>query len=305
MKNLIKKVFFFSTPPIIALISIGFIVDGTTDAFYIRFTTPKQQSLILGTSRAAQALQPIVFKKVLKKDIYNYSFTGTQSPFGKIYYESIKQKHNKAKNGIFIIAIDPWSISSQCENPNDLSSFRENNLCLDNTYLVDIKPNYQYLYKNLEGKYKDIFIPPTNYMYLHTDGWLEIKDLAMDSLSILRRTDVKINTYRNEMLPKSKFSTTRLLYLKKTVSYLKEFGEVYLVRIPIHDRMMQIENDLMPNFNIKIKEVQAISNGYIDLTTRNGEFKYLDGTHLHQDSGKKVSIILANWIKNQQKKNKY
>ena len=70
--------------------------DGGTDPFYIRFTTPKQQNLILGTSRAAQGLQPHVFDSICNVNFYNYSFTIAHSPYGPTYLNSIKKKLNKA-----------------------------------------------------------------------------------------------------------------------------------------------------------------------------------------------------------------
>lgn len=75
--------------------------DGSTDPFYIRFTTPQQESLILGTSRAAQGLQPKVFDSISSLDIYNYAFTIGHSPYGKTYLNSIKKKiRENTKNGV-------------------------------------------------------------------------------------------------------------------------------------------------------------------------------------------------------------
>jgi len=299
MKKFIGKTITFSILPLISFLGICFLANGYTDPFYIRFTTPKQSNLIIGTSRAAQGIQPKVFKTILGKDISNYAFTVTQSPFGSIYFESIKKKHNKTKGGIFIISVDPWSISSMCYNPNDAESFRENNLCLDNTEFVDMKPNFQYLYKNLKGHYKDIIVPPSKSMYLHRDGWLEVKNIAMDSLSVLKRTNEKVKTYRYIDLPKAKFSSLRLEFLLKTITYLKNYGQVYLVRLPVHNDIMQIENELMPNFDHFINGAIDSSDGYLDLTEYNNKFQFTDGNHLYKTSGKEVSVLIANWIKGQ------
>lgn len=299
MKNLINKILIFSILPTLLLISFGFLADGSTDPFYVRFITPKQQNLIIGTSRAAQGLQPVVFQSILNRDIYNYAFTGTHSPFGKVYYESIKRKHNKTKNGIFIIAVNPWSISSQITNPNDSLLFRENNLILDNTTIVDMKPNYQYLYKNLVDKYKYIFKLNASNFYLHNDGWLEIIDIPMDSLTVLMRINKKVKSYRDEVLPKTQFSYKRLDYLLKTVNYLKKYGDVFLVRLPLHKDIMQVEGKFMPDFNFKIKDAIEMSNGYLDMTDQNELFDYTDGNHLYKTSGEKVSVICANWIREQ------
>lgn len=301
MKKFLLKIILFITPLIIFAIIIVYKADGYTDAFYNRFTTPKHQSMILGTSRAAQGIQPKYLNKKLNVKINNYSFTLLHSPFGKIYLESIKRKHSKEKNGVFIISIDPWSISSWSVNPNDINEFRENNLCLDNTKIVDLNPNIIYLAKNFSGNYKKLidFSKENKNTYLHKDGWLEIMNIPMDSLSVITRTKNKINIYKTKHLLKSNFSFVRLNYLIKTIDYLKDYGEVYLVRLPINPKLMEIENQYMPDFNVKIKKAISISNGYLDLTIKNRHFKYTDGNHLYKDSGKIVTIEIANWIKNQ------
>ncbi|GGF51603.1 hypothetical protein [Echinicola rosea] len=267
-----------------------------TDPFYLRFTSHKQKNLILGTSRAAQGLQPEIFKERLGLEIYNYSFTLSHSPYGKVYYESIVKKHNKEKNGVFILAVDPWSISSWCNDPNDLAKFRENELSLGITHNVNMYPNFEYLLKNLKGNYKDILLPRTRKVFLHHDGWLEIKDIPMDSLSVSNRINEKLYDYRNKYLLKTKYSKVRYEYLLKIINYLSDYGEVYLVRLPVHFKMMEIEEELMPNFNNTIKDAIKNSQGYLDLTEYNSRFKYTDGNHLHKSSGIEVSQLVANWI---------
>ena len=287
---------------LISIISLSFILvimtraDGHTDPFYIRFTTPKQQSMILGTSRAAQGLQPEVFKKILKKDINNFAFTISDSPFGEVYFESIKRKHNKKAGGLFIIAVDPWSISSSCSSANNLSQFRENQSCLNKTKIVNMNPNFFYIFSNLSGKYKNLLFQRHTNMFLHKDGWLEIGNINMDSISVAARIKRKLEKYRYTSLPNTKFSSTRLQYLIKTISYLKDYGDVYLMRLPIHENMMEIEKELMRDFDLKINEAIKLSDGYLDMTPQNSLYDYTDGNHLYKNSGKKVSQIIAKWI---------
>ncbi|QQS30397.1 MAG: hypothetical protein IPM47_05465 [Sphingobacteriales bacterium] len=297
MKRFIHKLLLFILPIFIFIVFVSFLAGGYTDPFYVRFTTPKQKNLIIGTSRAAQGLQPEIFNKILNANIYNYAFSVTHSPFGKVYYESILKKHNKEKNGIFIITVDPWSISSWCKDPNDLNQFRENELCLNNTRYVNLYPNLEYLYKNLNGKYIDIILPPSKNMFLHNNGWLEVSGIPMDSASVNQRILDKIATYRTEYLPKTKFSQVRLDYLLQTVKYLKNYGKVFLVRLPVHRDMLEIEDKIMPDFNNVIEKAIALSDDYLDLTTKNDDFIYTDGNHLYKSSGKEVSELIANWIK--------
>lgn len=300
MGKLFKKVTFLVLAVFVILFGISFFADGYTDTSYIRFTTPKQKNFILGTSRAAQGLQPDVFKNVLGIDIYNYSFTVTQSPYGKVYFESLLNKHNKIKGGVFILTVDPWSISSLSDNPDDLNQFRENDLCLGNTRNNDSSPNFEYLYKNLKGRYIDIVFPLSKISkntFLHKNGWLEIRRIPMDSISVNKRTLDKIESYKTNALPKYKLSQVRIDYLLKTVKYFKNYGDVYIVRLPLDSGMMKIENQLMSNFDEVINEVIMLSDGYLDFTPHNNNYQYTDANHLYKDSGKIVSREIAEWIK--------
>lgn len=301
MKKFIYNLLIFVVTIFLLIIGISFLAGGYTDPFYVRFTTPKQKNLIIGTSRAAQGLQPEVFNEILNTTIFNYAFTLAHSPFGKVYYESILKKHNKEKNGIFIITVDPWSISSSCNNPNDLTQFKENNLCLNNTKYVNLYPNLEYLYKNLKGNYEDIIFPHSKSVFLHNNGWYEVNCIPMDSASVNSRIFNKIETYRKEHLPKTKFSQVRLDYLLQTLKYFRNYGKIYLVRLPIYRRMMEIENEIMPNFDNVIKSAIELSDDYLDLTVKNDDYIYTDGNHLYKSSGKDVSELIANWIKKNNK----
>ena len=85
MKKLFLKILFFHYASVL-FYSIFIQVDGNTDPYYKRFTTPTNNSLILGVSKAAQGLQPQVFNNILnRKDLFNYSFTISSSPYGKLY----------------------------------------------------------------------------------------------------------------------------------------------------------------------------------------------------------------------------
>ena len=168
--------------------------DGNTDNFYLKFTSPPQQSLIIGTSRAAQGLLPGVINRILgRNDLYNYAFTWENSPYGKAYLENIQRKLKKdSKNGIFIVAVDPWCITCKNSEQNSSNEFQESNLVLS-TPFVSLNPNIPYLVKFTEKKYK-LLLKKDSDLSLHDNGWLEI-DVPMDSASIQVRTERKIKMY--------------------------------------------------------------------------------------------------------------
>jgi hypothetical protein len=296
MQRFITQTLFICSLISLVFVSILSRADGYTDPFYVRFTSPKQESLILGSSRAAQGLQPSVFKDYLKRDVFNYSFTISHSPYGAVYLNSIKKKLNKnTTNGIFIITVDPWSISSKTKDPNDSINFGENKLCLANTYLVNMNPNFEYLIRNFAGKYYTLIQKKRGSLFLNNDGWLEV-NIGMDSSSVAKRIDAKVYDYKTNNLPFYNFSSLRLEYLYKTIQLLQQHGDVYLVRLPVHPKIFEIEQELMPDFDRKISEVVTITDGYIDMTKENESYQYIDGNHLYKESGKLVSAKIGKWI---------
>ena len=295
MKRFLLQTALFS---IIVIASFGYLLttaDGCSDSFYLKFATPKQNSLILGISRAAQGLQPAAFKKELNVDIFNYAFTNRHSPYGSAYFTSIKKKlDDKARNGTFIISVNPWNLSSSGADPNDPSLFREWGACVDKTRDVDIYPNYRYLINNLKGNYYQLLFGSST-TCLHDDGWLEIS-VDMDTAVVNRRTRDKVEYYR-EKLSRYHFSDTRLDYLKQIIRYLNKHGEVYLVRLPVSPGIMAVENEYLPDFDTRIAPLMLLVKGYYDMTCFNGEYRYTDGNHLYKESGLKVSLRVADWIK--------
>ena len=70
-----------------------------------------------------------------------------------------------------------------------------------------------------------------------------------------------------------------------------------MVRLPIHEGVLKVEDELIPDFNDKMKEVAVWSDGYLDMTPYNNEFIYVDGVHLHKVSGEIVTRKIAEWLK--------
>jgi hypothetical protein len=304
MKKFILQVILFSTGVAVSILLVFLMADGNSDAIYMRFTSPQQQSLILGASRAAQGLQPSVFNELFAKEhksnlFYNYSFTIMHSPYGSAYFNSIQKKMKPdVKDGIYIVTVDPWSISSTTSDPDDSLHFEELHLAVAKTNYVNFKPNLFYLincydepyYTILSRKYKH---PP---QFVHNDGWLEV-NVPMDSISANKRLEKKIKDSWLNSLPKNKFSEVRLRYLIKIISFLKTHGKVYLVRLPVHERMLEIENSLMPQFDsLLTQESYKLNVDYFNFKNSSAKYSYTDGNHLYKTSGKELSAEIAKRI---------
>lgn len=294
MRKFIIQIFIFITLVFIAMYFVFLQADGYTDPYYLRFTSKKQSSLIIGTSRSAQGLIPQVINQKTNANFLNYSFTVASSPYGPSYFNSIEKKlDKKSTNGIFILAVDPWSIS---EDKNKTSPLIVESIpMLEEMNFVNMSPNIEYLIKCYNKKRYNILYKKThNKMLLHKDGWLEVT-VPVDSASINKRLRSKIKSYK-EICESKSFSKERYKYLEKTINLLNKHGQVFLVRLPIHPDMMAIENKLMPDFNKKIQLLKSKNNGYLDLTPYNSDYIYTDGNHLYKNSGKIVSKKVAEWM---------
>lgn len=297
MKKFFIQIFIFFLILSFSLLWVFSKVDGYTDSYYLRFTTPEQTSMILGVSKSAQGLRPEVFNKVLdRNDMFNYSFNAFISPYGKTYFESIKKKLKcETKDGIFILTLDVWSLGSQTNNPNDSSNFREIDLCLNNNF-VSLNPNVPYMINYYKGKYIDIFRSSQRKIKLHNDGWLEV-NVAMDSLSRAQRLDNSVEHYNKIYTPFWKYSSLRLNYLSKTIEYLKKHGKVYLIRLPVHNRLLELENKIISDLDDKINNLADFHNvDYLSFVDSSSNYIYTDGIHLGQESSVEISNKIAKWI---------
>lgn len=272
-------------------------VDGYIDTHYLKVSSPRQSNLILGTSRAAVGVDPDVLFDYTSGNYYNFSFSVAESSFGPSYLDLIKKKVNvKDSNQTFILTVDPWSICSESKYPNNVDYFRENELSLHNLYRVDVNPNVQYLLRKFSGRYTDIIAKKLNndsILNLHENGWLEIS-LNFNSERLEQK---RADQYQNYSKKTSRlFSSLRLNSLLETVKYLKQFGKVYLVRLPVHELMLDLELKLMSDFENNINDVKIASDGYLNMNELNEKFQYIDIHHLHKSSVEDVSKIIAQFI---------
>lgn len=285
-----------------SLYFILLVEDGRADPYYRKFTTPKQKALILGNSKAGQGIMPSILNNSLKQiydlKIYNYSFTLFGSPYGPLYLESVKKKLEEGiKGSYFIITVDSWSISGPIENPNNISIFEENKLFLADVKLVDIDPNPFYFASHYNKSFYEILIQKIKpgKTKLHDDGWWETEDY-LDSATILSRKNNMVRFY-NDYNERHSFSEVRFNYLREIILLLKERGDVFLIRMPLSDEILEIENEAIQEFN-KLLDGLASETGvqYKDFNENKTSFFFEDGLHLDTKSSIFFSNDLAKWI---------
>jgi hypothetical protein len=275
---------------------------GYVDAFYARFAAAPAGSLVLGTSRAAQAIKPSVLAARLGRQYQgpwlNYAFTLAESPYGPGYLGSIRRKLAPGTHrGLFVLAVDPWSLSLPqkvlAAKPLALPEAQSMVSQLRN---VSQSPNLDYLAHYLHKPFYQLLLdtnPKHVIERLHPDGWLEIAlpPPTADTALLRRRTAEKLATYR-PIAASSRLAAVRLLSLWQTITLLKQHGQVVLVRLPTGPAMAALENDYQPDFDQLMS--QAAQQQHI------AYFSYLaepyatnDGNHLTRDAAAQFSQRLA------------
>jgi hypothetical protein len=293
---------------------------GYVDAFYARFASPLAASLVLGTSRAAQGIKPSVLAAQLggryEGPWLNYAFTLAESPYGPGYLSSIRRKLAPGtRRGLFIVAVDPWSLSL----PKDVKRgkypffskagtlqrlgggqgpviFPEAQSMVSQLADVSQNPNLDYLAHYLHKPFYQLLLNvDTAHVVerLHPDGWLEIAlpPPSADTALLRRRTTEKLATYR-KLAAGSAFSEDRYYSLKETIRFLQGQGQVVLVRLPTGAQMAALEKQYIPGFDNAMRNMASISRvpylNYLDQP-----YPTNDGNHITRQAAAQFSQRLA------------
>ncbi|TVZ59165.1 hypothetical protein NA63_1690 [Flavobacteriaceae bacterium MAR_2010_105] len=303
MKRFILHSLFFLSIFLATCLGVFSFADGSTDAFYEKFTTPKQQSLVIGSSRAAQGIIPKVMNDSLGvSPLYNYAFTIAHTAFGRPYYNSIKRKLDpRSKSGLFLVCVNPWTVSSLRKYENDSLHYREEGSFIENTHFVSFKPNIEYLMESFQSKNIDILTNKYRKgeyqtFFVEDDGWLRVT-IESDMISIQKRTESKLKVYTKKLTQYSGLSDYRMTYLKKTIALLQQHGSVYLVRLPVNDEMLSIEQQLVPDFDSKMDQLSThFSIPYFNSIPFRHLYSYTDSNHLDIPSAEAFSTMLGEFI---------
>ena len=294
MNQFIKKILVFFILLSVLSVIIVFFLDflGWSDTSYKKLKSTGEVSLILGDSRAAQGIHPDVINKELLGEryalpIFNFAFTARTSPYGEVYYNAIEKKISGTNidNGLFILAVDPWSLSfNEGETLNNLREMPE---CLSEVDYY-MKPNFQYIWKYARP------IPLFSLMHLKDDGWLEI-DVSMDSVSLCKRIENKKREYSKDKISRSEY---RIQWLNKTIDYLKSRGHVVMCRIPASPWFYELEDSLWPNFEEDMIIISKDKNiPYFSFKNHHNKYQTIDGNHLYKDDGGVFTKDLCDSIK--------
>ena len=268
------------------------VLRGGIDAFYGRFASPLAGSLVLGTSRAAQGIQPAVLAARLGGQfdgpLLNYAFTLTHSPYGPAYLASIRRKlRPEVRNGLFILAVDPWSLS--LTGPEGV--YPEDNSFIGQLRQVSQSPNLAYLARY---QTKPLYRLPLDYATaverLHPDGWLEVR-IGTAPAQVAARTARKVQDYRR-LAATQHLSAGRLQALRQIIALLKPHGRVVLVRLPVGPALLQLEQAYRPDFDALMRRAATdFAVPYLDYSAQ--PYATTDGNHLQRAASTAFSRRLA------------
>lgn len=289
---------------------------GYVDAFYARFAAPPAGSLVLGTSRAAQAIKPSVLAARLgaryEGPWLNYAFTLAESPYGPGYLSSIKRKLAPGtRHGLFVLAVDPWSLSLPTKvhyRNADVPRFHgfktmvfpEEKSMVSQLASVSQSPNLDYLAHYMHKPFYQLLLNTDTARVierLHPDGWLEIAlpPPTANPALLQRRTAEKLATYR-ELAANSRPATRnlqgRMYYLWQTIEYLQAHGQVVLVRLPTGSDMAALETNYQSDFDQVMQQLAHLC-GVPYLNYLRQPYPTNDGNHLTRTAAEQLSQRLA------------
>ncbi|MBB4806622.1 hypothetical protein HNP38_001918 [Chryseobacterium defluvii] len=306
MKKSLLRLTAFSILPLLFIGYAIYITGEKSDDFYKRFTSPQQNSLILGSSRAAsmnpEIMDNIIHKKYPNADLYDYAFTWAHSPYGPKYLESIEKKTDPdTKDGVFIVTVEPTALMVDKTQPDEAEYYVENDKSVAQTSLVAINPNIEYLLENynfsITNEINKKIRPPKNVI-----AEVEILDNGKVNGKIIKRNSpekqARINAgkmkeleYRVQGL---KISENRLAYLSRTIEFLKNHGKVFMVRMPVNKVPYAIENKYYPDFDKRMIEIAAKEGvHYVNYNDTSNNYQWTDEVHLEPESMNRFSAVVA------------
>jgi hypothetical protein len=272
--------------------------NGYTDDFYLRVASPRQASLILGTSRAAQALVPseIDARALGLSPPYNYAFTSATSRYGAAYLRAIRGKlaaPAPGELGLYLVEVSALAVSIDSTDP---PSFPENETFIGKLHSYALQPNVEYPFYAADRGYAIIDRSVRRWraaerLTLHADGWLEVR--PVDEADIAANIEKKLAEY-GRLFERSRFSPERFEYLERTLGLLAPRGRLGLVVVPIDPRLRALEHAYLPDFDARLRALAARSGAtYFDLSDLDASVLTNDGNHVQRDSARAVSRELS------------
>jgi hypothetical protein len=253
------------------------------DPYYVKLLGKTDRGLIIGDSRALQGINP----ELLSFPIFNFAFTIGHSPFDDSYIKLIKKKVDTISNikRHHIISITPWSLLFPEKTDEDVNPYFSENLKFQLS-----NPNWEYIIKYWDLSFVNTLKFLHNKGYTSNLGW---NNQNIDSNQLYseysRRVREKIHNYKSKYKKQNlTIQSHRVQNLINIIKFLKETGNVTVIRLPVSREMLELEKQMFPNFISLCDELAIQCNGkFIDLTDLN--VQTTDGNHIW---GKEVPKVM-------------
>jgi len=284
------------------ILTQGFVGDD-----YPKFTHASP-NLVLGLSRAHFGLDPATLSRELsplmkEEDFLNFAFEKSQSPYGEVYLEAIKKKLKKGtKDGVFLLCVSPgsFSVPNRLKTEEEILAF-DKQMMIGKVKNLNTHPNFEYVRKCFgRSLYKGI-LPQDHRIttVFHDNGWEEFRLKAgtyeIDQKQIKFWQDETAKGYSKiaDALPEY-IADYRMRWFRKTVAELKAFGKVYIIRLPMHEGVLRLEDSIWKDFDADMSHVASdFEVSYLNYARTGEKYQTYDGSHLHSASAKKFSRDVA------------
>jgi len=293
---LLKATLYGTVLAVVTALVLRWMSGGFVDAFHGKFTHPAS-SLIVGSSRAAQGLDPVLVGEGLSMEgpFLNFAFTNVNSPYGPGYLRAIRRKvPTHTRSGLFLIEANPLLVSiDTAKEREDEKTFRERDLTLDHQLVFNLDPNYDYLLRNFREPLYRLALPAHRQAIqtLHPSGWHEIR-LTDDAAATAARQQRGTQNYV-PVFERYRWSPLRWQWLQRTIATLRPHGRVVLVRLPTSPALRDMELAYRPTFDAEIQALaEAEGAAYVSLFDDSARYETTDGNHLKAESARRCSRAL-------------
>jgi hypothetical protein len=261
------------------------------DWFWVNKTHfPKKSSILfLGDSRTYRGISTKAIKTVFPdQEVMNlgYSSGGFNT---KMFEFASQQITNEGKVKIIVLGISPFSFTKEARKNEHFLQELNRPLAeiIERKYLNPLLTHFEPI------KITDYQLNKNTVYYYQTfydDGWVASHKVPEDK-------DEAYLSYK-KALSKTEISEKSI---KETLSFVDEMHhkgvKVYAYRPPSTQKMEMLENEISGFDEDKFRlELEKKGGKWIDIPNKYS-FKSYDGSHLHFESAKKLSFILAKKIK--------
>ena len=290
MRQFLIKVMIASALVLACHVLVLLAMDERQDPFYLKLATAPRSSLIIGTSRASQGIDPAVLDSALGLEgpsgMFNFAFTAMHSPFGPAYYRAIRKKvDTTAPNGLFVVTVDPWALSLDTDHrAGPSNAFPEDQAFLANMFKMNGTPNPEYFIRAYTYGWGSMLAGPLHkredQSVVRPDGML-IVTVHMDSAIMVQQTSRKLAEYRAFVEGGKRYAAEREAYLVSTCGFLQHYGQVALVRLPVHPGLRALEDRYRPTFSTDMERLaQRLGTPWLDHSAWGDSLAFTDGNHL-------------------------